>query len=170
MKQRISLFLLTIICYSCGLTPKKISLDDPELQPLLEAIKEVNRDTLGFTEIDKDAEIRIEGGSGLFEKPYHKMLHIYGKTSRTIAFKKLGSGKYVWIGEQETFTGPVEYETVDGKMNEEIVITYDKILISGTPPNTLDIKYSGPKKVLSENYDLKLKDVKPFIEKWQANQ
>jgi hypothetical protein len=148
------------------LTPTKIDYNNAELKPLWKAMTEVNRDSLGFTPIDENADISIENESILFEKPYDKMIHIYGKTSRTIAFKKIDSEKYVWIGEQEIYTGPRKFETADGEQNEQITITYHKSPISGAPLNVIYINYFGPDEKLSQNQELKITDIKPFIENW----
>src|SRR5690606_20963710 len=118
MKLTTKLLLTTLTVFfsiGCGLTPKEVDYDDNELRPLWTAVSEVNRETLGFTSIDKHADIRLEGESFLSEKPYDKMLHIYGTTSKTIAFKKINDDKYIWIGEQEIFRGPRKYKTVDGE-------------------------------------------------------
>ncbi len=66
------------------------------------------------------------------------MLHIASRTYRTIAFRRDGQG-YRWIGEQETFTGPHKYTTVDGTFNEEIVLTYEVEHVSGPPLNLPNI-------------------------------
>ena len=167
MKIKAFLIILFIInLNSCGLAPKKKEFDDAELKPLWKAISEINRDSLGFTQIDRNADISLEYKSSLMKQPYDKMLHIYEKTSRTIAFKKITNNKYIWIGEQEIFTGPEKFETADGIQNEQITITFDKLRISGAPINTLYIQYFGPNKKLSLNQRLELSDVQPFIEKW----
>jgi hypothetical protein len=167
MKTSVFLIIFSIILLSsCNLSPKKINFNNDELKPLWKAMTEVNRDSLGFTQIDKNADISIENESILFEKPYDKMIHIYGKTSRTIAFKKITSEKYVWIGEQEIYTDPRKFETADGEQNEQITITYDKLPISGAPINVIYISYFGPDEKLSQNPELKIIDIKPFTEKW----
>jgi hypothetical protein len=70
------------------------------------------------------------------------MLHISGKTSRTMAFRKSLDG-YNWIGEQEIFKGPNEYKTVDGTFKEQVCLTYEIEKISGFPQNRLNITYAG---------------------------
>jgi len=67
---------------------------------MFDAMSRVDRSAMGFTPIARDADIRLEWGRG---GPYDTMLHVYGKTSRTVAFKRAADG-YEWIGEQETFT------------------------------------------------------------------
>jgi hypothetical protein len=151
---------------SCGLTPREVKYDDNEVQPLWTAISNVTRDTLGFTPIDKNADIRLEGRSILFDKPYDLMLHIYGTTSRIIAFKKIDDDKFVWVGEQEIFKGPRKYKTVDGEFNEEIILTYDIEPISGHPLNQLSVDYNGPDEGLMTNRNLRLDDIRPMIKDW----
>lgn len=164
------IIFLSVLLTTCGLTPKQVSFEDSEIQPLWKAIAEVNRDSLGFSPIDKNAEFRLEGKSILFDKPYDLMLHIHGKTSRTIAFRKVNEDKFVWIGEQEIFKGPGKYETADGELNEEIVLTFDAEQISGHPINQLSISYSGPDENLMMNRNLKLDDVSAMIDDWTDGQ
>jgi len=93
---------------------------------MLEAVAKVDRQALGFSPVSRDAVIHLERGP---RDGYDVMLHIDGKTSRTIAFKSVGSG-YDWIGEQEIFEGPRKYKTVDGEFLEPITLTYDKVAAS----------------------------------------
>src|SRR6185295_9086419 len=108
MKQTIP--VLALVCAavaSCGLFPEKVSSDDPRITPMLEAMARVDRHALGFTPVSRDATVLLELGP---RHGYDALLHIDGKTSRTIAFKSVGSG-YEWIGEQEIFRGPGKYKT-----------------------------------------------------------
>ena len=166
----LSNFVLLIICsiliYSCGLLPEKVNYHDKKIKPLLDAIAEINRDSLGFTKISENSDIKLEGAS----KTYDAMLHIYYNTSRTIAFRKV-NGKYKWIGEQESHTGPRKFDTPDGIFNEKITITYDKEVVSGFPTNKINILYYGPDSVLtdlSNSSNLTLKQVIPIINKWDS--
>jgi len=104
MKIMIVIFILSLLP-SCELTLRKVKYDYIEVKPLWTALANVNRDTSGFTPIDKNADIILEGESVLFDNLYDMMLHNYGATFRTVAFKKIGDGKFVWIGEQEIFEG-----------------------------------------------------------------
>jgi len=88
---------------------------------MFEAMSKVDRQALGFTQVGREASIRLEEGP---RRGYDAMLHIEGKTSRTVAFKSIGSG-YESIGEQESFRGPRKYKTVDGEFQESITLTYD---------------------------------------------
>ena len=93
------------------------------------------------------------------------MLHIYSKTSRTIAFRKASNG-YRWIGDQEIFQGPKEYKTVDGTLREQVTFTYEVESVSGFPTNRLNIAYSGQDSRLATRSSLALGDVKPILREW----
>ena len=127
--MRLSISVLVLVCSavtSCGVVPEKVSIDDPRVTPMLEAVAKVDRQALGFSPVSRDAVIHLERGP---RDGYDVMLHIDGKTSRTIAFSSVGSG-YEWIGEQEIFEGPRKYKTVDGEFLESITLTYDKVAAS----------------------------------------
>src|SRR5688572_20655437 len=112
---------LALLCWavtSCGLIPEKVSIDDPRVKPMLEAIARVDRKVYGFTQVTGDATIRVELRA---RAGYDAMLHVDGRTSRTIAFKSVDSG-YEWIGEQEIFKGPRTYKSVDGEFRESITL------------------------------------------------
>src|SRR5215471_758358 len=116
---------LVFVCFavaSCGLIPEKVSINDPRIKPMLEAIARADRKVHGFTPVTGDATIRVELRA---RAGYDAMLHVDGKTSRTIAFKSVGAG-YEWIGEQEIFRGPRTYKTPDGEFQETITLNYDK--------------------------------------------
>jgi len=141
-------------------------LTDEEIKPFQAAIAEVDRAALGFTPISANARIEIEYASDT--RPYDVMLHIYAETSRTIAFKKIGD-RYKWIGEQEVHEGPNQFTTVDGTLNEYIVIDYDTEGGSGIPVNELTILYEGEDTRLnSKHFNLTLQDVQPILAEWQV--
>jgi hypothetical protein len=107
--------ILTLAC--CGFFPEKVSWSDPRLVLMLKAVEAVDRASLGFTPISRTSTVRLE------DRPragYDAMLHIDGATSRTIAFRKAADG-YRWTHEQEAYTGPKTYKTVDGAFPEQIV-------------------------------------------------
>jgi hypothetical protein len=160
-----SIALLVVACAAatrCRLIPEGVSIDDPRVVPMIEAMALVDRQALGFTPITPDATLRLELGP---RAGYDAMLHVYGKTSRTIAFKSAGS-RYEWIGEQETFQGPRKYVTPDGEFQESITLTYEKVPISGFPINRLSISYSGEDPMLTGPRQLSLDDVRPVLERW----
>jgi hypothetical protein len=154
--------ILTLAC--CGFFPEKVSWSDPRLVLMLKAVEAVDRASLGFTPISRTSTVRLE------DRPragYDAMLHIDGATSRTIAFRKAADG-YRWIHEQEAYTGPKTYKTVDGTFPEQIVITYGIEPVSGHAPNKVHIEYWGEDPRLSaDRYSLTWYQVRPVIAEWQ---
>ena len=70
------------------------------------------------------------------ERAQTGVLHVYGRTSRTIAFRRTDSG-FRWTGEQEIYTGPHTYASVDGKYREQITVTFaafEAIRHEASPP------------------------------------
>jgi len=137
-------------------------MDAPRIQPLLKAAASFDRVSYGFTSLPRDADVRWESRP---TDRYDAMLHIYSKTSRTIAFRKIKNG-YQWIGEQEIFEGPKKYTTVDGTFNERICLTYEIENVSGYPSNRLNITYSGEDRRLADRDDLTLLVVRPIFHEW----
>jgi len=144
------------------------TMDAEALRPFISAMDEVDRASLGFTDIPPDAVVRIERAISPVSG-YDVMLHVYAATSRTIAFKR-DDGSYTWIGEQEIHTGPGEYQTADGVDEEHISITYNTVDTFGAPLplNTVHVNYEGDDPRLWRNSDLTLADVAPILEEWRA--
>ena len=156
----VSMLMLSLT--GCSYIPRNVSLNDPRIQPLLKAAASFNRTAYGFTPIPNTAEVRWES------KPtstYDAMLHISAKTSRTIAFRKAGSG-YRWIGDQEDFEGPRKYTTVDGTFHEAFTLTYEVEPVSGSPTNQLNITYRGEDARFMWPKHLTLADVRPTLREW----
>jgi hypothetical protein len=153
---------LALLFASCGFIPQEVSWDDSRLIPLLKAIEAVDRSSLGFTPIDRSFKVRLE--SRPLER-YDVMLHIDGKTSRTIAFRKTANG-YKWIEEQECYTGPKSYTNVDGTFREKIFVTYGIESVSGAAPNQLHVDYWGEDPRLPAHQPLTLEQVAPIIAEW----
>ena len=153
---------LALLFASCGFIPQKVSWDDSRLIPLLKAIEAVDRSSLGFTPIDRSSTVRLESSP---RAGYDAMLHIDGKTSRTIAFRKTANG-YKWIEEQECYTGPKSYTTVDGTSREQIFVTYCIEPVSGHAPNRLHVDYWGEDPRLPAHQPLTLEQVRPIIAEW----
>lgn len=157
------LAVLAALLQGCGIIPsipRKVKMDDPQVQRLLKAARSFNRTAYGFSPIPQKADVRLELRS---TGSYNAMLHIdAGRTSRTIAFRRV-NGRYVWIGEQEAFWGPRWYETEDGKIREAIFLTYDAHEVdgSGTPLNKIDVTYWG-----KETRQLTLGQAEPILKKW----
>jgi hypothetical protein len=155
-----------LLLAACGFMPERVSRDDPRLAPLWAAIDRVDRERLGFTPIPPDAELRLEGKQ-VGRHDYDAMLHVEGNPSRTVAFRKAGSG-YEWIGEQEILQGPKRYTTVDGTFNEQIAITYETSHVSGAPLNRTYVTYTGEDPRLANRSDLTLAVVAPILEEWKS--
>ena len=158
-------FATALMLGGCGLSPQKVSLFDPEIQPLLKAMEQVDRDALGFTRVTTNAEIRLELRS--VGAPYDAMLHVYGVTGRTIAFRRTPSG-YRWISEQENYSGPKWYQTISGTFRESMVIEYQTERVNGIPTNQLYIRYSGGDTNLTDR-ELTLAEVRPILNQWNAS-
>lgn len=156
--------MIALVLAGCGVIPESVSKDDERLKPLWAAIDRVDRKSLGFTPISPNARIRLEGKQR-WGSDYDAMLHIYGETSRTIAFRRVGQG-YEWIGEQEIHEGPKDYRTVDGTFKESISITYETQHVSGAPLNTVFVQYFGDDPGLAHGRDLTLADVAPVLREW----
>ena len=110
--------LVLLGCY------RQMPIDDPSLKPFADMFA-VDRAQYGFSPLPSDAKVYIERDPQCY-KPcgYDVMLHIYnGKTSHEVSFQKK-NGIYKWVGEQEVCWGPREYRTVNGRFNENLVITY----------------------------------------------
>lgn len=133
---------------------------------MLAARLEAGAEDKGFTPVDPSAQVRIERAFG-DDRNYDVMLHVYGVTSRTIAFQE-DNGEYQWIGEQETFTGPNRFPIDSGYSNEQITITFDTVYISGAPLNTLHVTYLGDDKRFAGKWNLTLEDVRPVLLEWRA--
>jgi len=154
--------VVAFLVIGCGVFPENASVDDRRVQPLLKAAAAFDRATYGFSSLPTSGHIHLE------LKPrsgYDAMLHLGGKTSRTIAFRKNASG-YFWIGEQEIFEGPKMYKSVDGTFHEEVSLTFEKEHVSGVPLNRLNVSYIGEDPRLMGRTNLALSDVKPILKEW----
>jgi hypothetical protein len=146
--RKLGVLLLAAWSATCGLIPESVSFDDPRVVEMMAATNTVNRASLGFTPISREAKLRLESRA---QGKYDAMPHVYGKTSRTIAFR-LRSDRYEWIGEQEIFEGPREFDT--------------KEPVSGVPLNAVTVDYRGEDPHLADRRPLSLTDVKPILAAW----
>ncbi len=163
---------LTLLTAGCDLIPRKVEMSDPELQPMLKAAASFDRAAFGFSPIPKKADVRLELRTGLWLErwlvgslPYDAMLHIYAKTSRTIAFRKTDEG-YRWIGEQEVFQGPQQFTNVDGTFYERVFLSYEVEEVAGYLTNVLRVSYFGEDPRLAHRHNLTLDDVNPILKEW----
>lgn len=162
--QSLKVFATQSVILSTSSAPQYFNTDNGEMRPFISALNAVDRASLGFTSIPAYARVEIE--RTVPPATYDVMLHIYAETSRTIAFKKQGDG-YLWVGEQETHTGPNKYLSADGYFNEEITVTYDTVYLSGAPLNTVHITYDGDDLRLKGKLNLTLRDIQPILEEWK---
>ncbi len=153
---------IVLLLTACNLIPRQVAMDDPRIQPLLRAAASFDRTSYGFTPIPQTADVRWESRPTTH---YDAMLHITGRTSRTIAFRKTEAG-WRWIGDQEMFQGPKIVKTVDGTFPEHIVLTYEVEHISGSPINHLTVNYMGDDARLANKNKLVLSDVRPILKEW----
>jgi hypothetical protein len=167
-----AILVTAVVTVTCGLVPQRVPYEDPRLTPMFDAMARVDRRAMRFTTLDRRADIRVEwvdrsldSRLGLGQKNYDAMLHVEGKTSRTVAFRQTQQG-YEWLGEQETFKGPRTYTSVDGRFNETITVTYDRVPISGFPVNTTAVVYAGEESELAWPRRLDLDAVRPWLKKW----
>ena len=160
----IAVLTVVLAVEGCGLVPEKVSLTDPRVEPLVRAMDQVDRRALGFTPVTTNAKIMLELRSS---GSYDAMLHVYGATSRTIAFRKTQSG-YRWIAEQEIYEGPHWRQTMDGTFREDIVIEYQTEPVNGIPTNELSIRYTGSDTNLTAR-KFTLSEVRPILERWSTS-
>ncbi len=154
--------VLAFLTVGCGIFPENVSVSDQRVQSLLKVAADFDRASYGFSPLPTSGRVSLES------KPrsgYDAMLHLGGKTSRTIAFRKNTIG-YSWIGEQEMFEGPKMYKSVDGTFHEEVTLTFEKEHVSGVPLNKLNVSYMGEDSRLAGRVDLSLRDVKPILKEW----
>jgi hypothetical protein len=159
--------LMAVFCFtlaSCGFIPERVSLSDSRIKPLLDAVAAADRASLGFTPIPPDAKVTWERRP---RRDYDAMLHIYGRTSRTVSFRKTAEG-FRWTGEQEIYTGPHTYDSVDGNYREQISVTYktDSVATPGDPLKQLSIRYHGEDPRLRRRKELTWADIKPILNEW----
>jgi hypothetical protein len=146
----------------CEVIPEKMAINDPRVKPLLDAASRFDRSEYGFTAIPATGSVTLESRP---RAGYDAMLHVDGKTSRTIAFRKIGTG-YRWVGEQEIFVGPKKYNSVDGILSEQVCLTYEIANVSGFPLNRINATYRGADRRLADRPNLSLKDVTPVLKEW----
>ena len=147
-----------------NLGPRRVSLSDPNIIPMVKAIAAVDRTRFGFTPIPPNAEIFLETSPG---PGYDTMLHVYANTQRTIAFRKT-QDSYRWISEQEIHYGPKMFTDIDGTFQEHLVVEFQTEPVNGIPNNHTHISYSGQDSRLAGREDLTLKDIQPFIDAWKG--
>lgn len=140
-----------------------LRMKDKRFAPFWEALSKIDGDALGFTPISPEDRVEVGGTIGETDVT----LQIYGDTSRTVTFKKVGNS-YQWIHEQEIHEGKDKWTDYDGAVwVESITIEYQTENINGIPLNTIWIDYRGRDSIKTSADGLTLKDVQPIIEDWR---
>jgi hypothetical protein len=170
MSRIIHLLLAVTVLFlsGCDFGTGKVSLSDPRLAPMLQAIAAVDRVALGFTPIPTNAEVHLDSRS---DARYDAMLIIFDTPARyfgvyrNIEFRKTATG-YKWLREFETHPGPMTLKQSGHNAHEEISIVYDTTGISGVTPNKLHIHYNGFDSRIADRKDLTLDEVRPILAEW----
>jgi hypothetical protein len=169
MPHSIHLLLAVTVVFLSGCDTGKVSLSDPQLAPMLQAIAAVDRAALGFTPIPTNAEVHLDSRS---DARHDAMLMIfdtparYGGVYRYFEFRKRATG-YKWLREFETHPGPRTFTQSGHTAHEEISISYDTTGISGVTPNKVHVFYHGPDSRIVSGKELTLDEVRPILAEWR---
>jgi hypothetical protein len=151
--------------------PPRTYITDDFLEPLVKALSQSPRDTLGFSPITTEDRIEMDT-DGLIGKT-DVWLHAYNDFSSHDILLKLHNQEYIWVHEQESFGGPATWVDSDASTwQETITLQYQIEQINGGPLNLLTIDYIGPDQRLqntSKNwyFSNNLNDVLPILEEWR---
>lgn len=161
----------------CDARTKKLSLSDPRVAPMLQAMAAVDRAALGFAPIPTNATalllIRTVAG-------YDAMLNIFDTPAlnagvhRTIGFRKTATG-YKCILEQEVHPGPKTFTQSGNRdhqshtAHESILFTYQTESLTGRPLGKLCVDYTGPDSRLAGRKGLTLDEVRPILAEWSQS-
>jgi hypothetical protein len=162
------LALATVFLPGCGNKTRTLSISDPQLAPILQAVAASDRATLGFSSIPTNAVVYLDSRSDVrhdvniivFDSPA-----LYYDIHRDIELRKTETG-YQWIRELETHPGPKTFTQSGHTKHEEIYIAYDTTQVMGITPNKLHIHYEGPGSQFASGKELKLDQVRPFLAEW----
>jgi hypothetical protein len=146
-----------------------LHINDDYLKPLVRALNQSPRDTLGFSPITLKDQIEIDGAVG--EEDI--WLHAYNDFSSHDIFFRLNNHAYMWVFEQENFTGPEKWVDSDAATwQETIMLQYQIEDINGGPINDLMIDYIGhDQRLINEsNYwylSNDVNDIIPVLDEWR---
>ena len=174
MSRIIHLLLVVTVVFLSGCDTGKVTLSDPQLAPMLQAIAAVDRAALGFTPIPTNALASLYSGSGgrydavliIFDTPAR-----YGGVYRNIEFRKTATG-YKWLREFEIHPGPMTFKQLGNTdhqlhtAHEHISIIYDTTGISGVTANKLRVHYEGPDRRFVRRSELTLDEARPILAEW----
>ncbi len=151
------------ICYP------HLHITDKILEPLAKALSQSKRDSLGFSPITPEDRIEIDGTIGTTDIS----LQAYSDFSSHGIFFTLEDDQYIWVHEQESFTGPEKWVDHDAATWEEtITLQYQTEARNGGPLNELMIDYMGHDPRLinrSNNWYLSnhINVVLPILDEWR---
>jgi hypothetical protein len=141
-------------------------LEEAHMKPYLDAATRSARTELGFSELPVQGPVRVEVPRS--KKHYDVMLHIdRGRVTRTVDFLLRGT-QPVWSGEQEIHYSGRQFDTVDGRVGEHLVLSYSTVVGSGTPKGGY-VDYFGPDQELerrSIQHQLSVADVRRIWDAW----
>jgi hypothetical protein len=173
MSRIIHLLLAVTVVFLSGCDRGKVSLSDPQLAPMLQAIEAVDRAALGFTPIPTNAVVHlyssVEGCDAML--CIDNTPAVNAGVHRSIGFRKAVTG-YKWLLETEIHFGPKTFTQIGNTdhqrhtAHEWIVITYDTRRSSGDTPNKLHVHYEGPDSRIANGKDLTLDEVRPILAEW----
>jgi hypothetical protein len=174
MPYIINLFLaFWIVALSgCGRKAQTLSVLDPQLAPIVQAIAASDRVALGFGSIPTNAVVHLGGRSGArhdVEIIVYDSPALYGGIYRNIELRKTATG-YQWIREFESHPGPMTFTQSGHTAHELILIGYDTDGMSGLAPSKLDVRYTGPDSRLAIRKSLTLDQVRPILAEWSQKQ
>lgn len=162
------LAVTVVLLPGCDFATGKVSLVDPRLAPMLQAIAAADRTALGFTAIPTNAVVHLGSRSGA---RYDALLLIYDTPAlqdgvhRIIEFRKTATG-YKWMREQEIHPGRRTFVQSGHTAHEQIVISYDTEVMLGVAPGKLAVRYNGPDSRMHNRHDLTLDEVRPILAEW----
>jgi hypothetical protein len=170
MKHIVYHFLVLPIMFltGCGSKTQTLSISDPRLAPMLQAIDASDRAALGFSSIRTNAVVHLDSRSSArcdAEIIVYDTPALYGDIYRNIEFRKTATG-YQWIRELESHPGPKTFTQSGHTKHEEIYIAYDTTGVMGITPNKLHIHYEGPGGQFANGKELTLDQVRPVLAEW----
>lgn len=121
---------------------------------------EIDRDRYGLGPLPKKAKVFIDRADSS-TRGYDVMLRIYSKSKHYVAFQREGD-RYKWVGELEQCEGPREYRSADGRLNEEVTISYFQ-RASGYQDG-LHTSYVGPDSLTDQ--EIPLERAKQLTKQW----
>ena len=172
MKHIVNLLLALpiIILTGCDFGPRTVSLSDPQLAPILQAMAASDRAAIGFKSIPTNALVYLDRRPTpntrrdveilIFDTPA-----LYDGIYRNIEFRKTATG-YKWLREFEYQPGPMTFKRSGHTTRECFDISFDTDGISGLAPNKMHVSYTGPDKRFASRTFVSLDEIRPILAEW----